>query len=114
LFSACATRQVTPPELLQAREVVRAAQADPQVLKHAPLELKRATDALARADRLGAKGEALDEIGSAAYVAQRQAETALALAKAKANEDALKTAEADRERMRADARAAEARRAQAE
>lgn len=114
LFSACATRQATLPELLHAREVVRAAQTNPQVLQHAPLELKRATDALGRADRLDAKGEALDEVGSAAYVAQRQAETAIALANAKVNEDALKAAETDRERMRADARAAEARRAQAQ
>lgn len=113
LFSACATRQATPPELLHAREVVRAAQTSPQVLQHAPLELERATEALGRADRLDAKGEPLDEVGSAAYVAQRRAETAIALAQAKADEDALKAAETDRERMRADARAAEARRAQA-
>ncbi|MFT3817840.1 MAG: OmpA family protein [Rubrivivax sp.] len=114
LMAACASNRTPPPELLAARDAVQRAQSDGQVLSNAPLELKRAGDSLRRADELNAKGESLAEVESAAYVAQRQAETAIAVAQAKRNEEAIKGAEADRERARADARAAEARRAQAE
>lgn len=114
LLSACASRMPPPPELVSARTVVSSAGADPRVLNHAPAELKKASDSLGRADRLLDKGESLAEIESAAYVAGRQAETAIALARAKANEAAISSAEADRERARADARAAEAQRARAQ
>lgn len=114
LLSACATTHTPPPALVDARSVVKSAEADAQVLRHAPLELKKASDSLRRADELNAKGESLADVESAAYVARRQAETAVTLARAKTNEDEIKTAEAERERARADARAAEARRAQAQ
>ncbi|MCA0240478.1 MAG: OmpA family protein [Proteobacteria bacterium] len=114
LLAACASDRTPPPELLAARDAVQRAQSDGQVLGNAPLELKRAGDSLRRADELNAKGEPLADVESAAYVARRQAETAMAVAQAKRNEDAIKGAEADRERARADARTAEARRAQAQ
>ena len=114
LMAACASNRSPPPELLAARDAVQRAQSDGQVLGNAPLELKRAGDSLRRADELNAKGESLADVESAAYVARRQAETAIAVAQAKRNEEAIKGAEADRERARADARAAEARRAQAQ
>lgn len=111
-LAGCATTQAPPPGLVNARAVVKSAEADQQVLRNAPLELKRAGDALRRADELNAKGESLGAVESAAYVATRQAEAAIAIARAKANEDAIKLAEVDRERARADARAAQARRAE--
>lgn len=111
-LAACATHQTPPPGLVTARAVVKAAEADAQVLRNAPLELKRAGDSLRRADELNARGESLGDVESAAYVASRQAEAAMAIARAKANEDAIQSAEADRERARADARAAQARRAE--
>lgn len=114
LLAACASNRPPPPELLAARDAVQRAQSNAQVLSNAPLELKRASDSLRRADELNAKDEALADVESAAYVARRQAETAVAVAQAKQNEEAIKGAEADRERARADARAAEARRAQAQ
>lgn len=112
LLAACATAPTPPPELLTARAAVRAAELDPNVASQAPLELKKATDTLNRANALAAKDEPRSEIASAAYVAERQAQTAIAVAKAKSNDDAIKGAEADRERARADARTADARRAQ--
>ncbi len=114
VLAACATDRTPPPELVAAREAVRQAQASPQVLAQAPLELKKAGDTLRRADELNAKGEALADVLSTSYVAQRQAETAQAVAQAKTNEDGIRGAEVDRERARADARGAEARRAQAQ
>ena len=112
LLSACATTNTPPPGLVGARDAVKMAQSDPRVLQNAPLELKKATEALRRADALNAKGEGLAEVESAAYVTTQQARSAVALATAKANEDAIKAAEVDRERARADARTAEAQRAQ--
>ncbi len=114
LLAACASQQPPPPELLQARSAVQTAGANPQVLANAPLELKKATDTLDRANALNAKGESLAEVASTAYVARRQAETAMAIADAKQNAATIQSAEAERERARADARAADARRAQAQ
>jgi len=111
LLAACASQQPPPPELLQARSAVQTAGANPQVLANAPLELKKATDTLDRANALNAKGESLAEVASTAYVARRQAETAMAIADAKQNAATIQSAEAERERARADARAADARRA---
>jgi outer membrane protein OmpA-like peptidoglycan-associated protein len=113
LLSACASNRTTPPALSDARTAVQSAQTDPLVLNNAALELKKATDALKRAEDLNGKGESLAEVESAAYVATRQAQTAMTIAQAKRDEDAIKTAEVERERARADARGVEARRAQA-
>lgn len=114
MLAACATSPTPPAELLAARQAVQTAETDPAVLKYAALDLKKATDALARANALNAKGESLSEIASASYVAQRQAETAMTLARAQGAEDAMKTAQVDRERAVADARSAQARQAEAQ
>lgn len=112
-LTACASRPAEPPaELLSATSAVQRAQALPQVSQHAPLELQRATDTLARANRQLADKAPLAEVASTAYVAERQAETAIELARAKTSEDGLRTAEAQRERVRADARQREAMQAQ--
>lgn len=114
LLAACASNPSVPQELVSARSTVHSAESDPQVLSYASLELKRATDALNRANEANAKGESLAEISSAAYVAERHAQAAMAIAKSKSNEESIKAAEADRERARADARTAEAQRARAQ
>lgn len=114
LFAGCASTPTVTPQLQQARAEVRAAEADPAVLKYAPLELKKASDSLKRADELSAKREAPADIDSAAYVAATQARTAKVLAKAQSDEDAIKSAEAERERARADANARRANSAQAQ
>ncbi|HEV6965724.1 DUF4398 domain-containing protein, partial [Roseateles sp.] len=114
LLAACASAPTVTPGLQQARSTVRSAEADPAVVKYAPLELKKASDSLRRADELSVKRESPADIDSAAYVAATQAKTAMALAKAQSDEEAIKAAEADRERVRADANAARANAAQAQ
>jgi outer membrane protein OmpA-like peptidoglycan-associated protein len=113
VLAGCASAPDAPPELLAARSAVQSAERNPAVLAHAPVELRRATESLNRANTLLANREALSEITTAAYVAQQRARTAIALARAKTDEEAIRTAEADRERARADVRTAEAQRAQA-
>ena len=108
LAASCATIDMPTPALRQARQTVHSAQADPAVQSGAPLELKRASEALDRADRALTNGDTPREIDHYAYVATRRAETAMALAAAKTDEGAIKTAEVDRERARADMRTLEA------
>ncbi len=114
ILGACATSQPPPAALVEARSTLRQAELDPAVLTHAPLELKKATTSLNRANQLQDKGESVDEIRSAAYVANQQAKTAMAIAKAKGNDVAIAGAEADRERARSEMLAAQAKRAQAD
>lgn len=114
VVASCATIDVPTPALRQARDAVRAAQTDPAVLSGAPLELRRATEALERADRALVNGEPPREIDHYSYVATRRAETAIAHAAAKSDEAAIKTAEVDRERTRADVRTLEAQVARAD
>lgn len=114
ILGGCATSQPPPAALVEARTTLRQAELDPAVLTHAPLELKKATDSLNRANQLQDKGEPVDEIRSAAYVANQQAKTAMAIAQAKGNDLAIAGAEADRERARSEMLAAQAKRAQAD
>ena len=111
LLGACATTQAPPQALVEARTTVRSAELDATVQTQAPLELKKATDSLSRANTLLDKGEPLAEVSSAAYIASQQAKTAMAVAQAKSNDAAMGAAELDRERVRGDMRSAEAQRA---
>ncbi len=110
--AGCASTSSAPPALVEARNTVSAASSDPNVLANAPLELKRATDALGRAEYALTKGENID-VNHNAYLATQRARTAIAAGNAKASEDMIRTAEVERERVRADARTREAQRAQA-
>jgi len=114
LFAGCASAPTVTPALQEARSNVRAAEADPAVLKYASLDVKKAGDSLRRAEELSARRESPADIDSAAYIASTQARTAQALAKAATEEEAIKLAEADRERARADANARRAANAQAQ
>jgi outer membrane protein OmpA-like peptidoglycan-associated protein len=114
ILGACATTQPPPPALVDARSTVRSAQLDATVQTQAPLELKKATDSLNRANALLDKGEPMAEVSSAAYIASQQAKTAMSIAKAKSNDIAMSAAELERERARSDMRAAEAQRARAQ
>ena len=110
--AGCASTSSPPPALVEARNTVSTASADPNVLANAPLELKKASDALGRAEHALSKGEDID-VNHNSYLATQRARAAIAAGNAKASEDMIRTAEVERERARADARAREARRAQA-
>jgi len=114
LVGACATSQPPPAALVEARATLRTAELDAAVLNYAPLELKKATASLTRANQLQDKGEPVADIHSAAHIASQQAKTAMAIAKAKGNDVAIASAEVERERMRGDMMAGQAQRAQAD
>ena len=80
-FAGCASAPDTPPpELASARDAVHRAETDPSVLRNAPMELKRATEALNRANTLYVKRERNADVVSAAYIAQREADAAMTIA----------------------------------
>ena len=75
LLAACASHAPSPA-LEQARSVVSAVAGDPVVNQYAPVELKQATDALARAEREWADDRNETETNHLAYIARQRAEIA--------------------------------------
>jgi outer membrane protein OmpA-like peptidoglycan-associated protein len=105
LLAACAATPRNDAALEQARAAHSAAQADPEVLRHAAAELDLATRTLAEAGRAPAH-----ETAHLAYLAQQRARIARELAPARANERAALEArlrDAEEGRARAEARAKE-------
>lgn len=107
LLAACATRAPLPA-LEQARSVVSAAQSDPSVNQYAQLELKQATDALAKADREWADDHDESETSHLAYLASQRAEIATNTARSRQLDANLKQAGSDADRIRLQARTQEA------
>jgi outer membrane protein OmpA-like peptidoglycan-associated protein len=125
LLAACAS--TTPsPALEEARTAVSTAAGNPVVNQYAQLELKQATDALAKADRVWADDRDTSETNHLAYLARQRAEIATNTARARQLDADIKqaggeadrirlqarTQEADAARMRADAQARDAQLAQ--
>jgi len=108
IAASCATIDAPTPALQEARATMRVAEGDSAVLAGAPLELKRANEALDRANHALISGEPIAEIDHHAYIATRRAQLAIAVGAAKNNEAAIKAAEVERERARADVRTLEA------
>lgn len=127
LLAACASH--TPlPALEQARSAVSAAAGNPNVNQYAQVELKQATDALARADREWADDRDVAETTHLAYIATQRAEIATNTARARELQGGIeragseadrirlqaRTLEADQARLRAEANARQAQAAQAQ
>lgn len=107
LLAACGARGPLN-ELEQVRSQVNSTAANPEVTRRAPLELKSATDTLARADHAWNKDGDESEARHLAYLARQRAETASALAQARAAEDQIKNASAQADQMRLAERTREA------
>jgi outer membrane protein OmpA-like peptidoglycan-associated protein len=107
VLAACASRGPLP-EIEAARTQINSATANPDVARRAPLELKTATDTLARADRVWSEDGDQTEAKHLAYLAQKQAETATALTHARAADDQMKDARSQADRLRLQARTSEA------
>ncbi len=111
-LAACASN--TPlPALEQARSAVSAAAGDPAVNQFAQLELKQATDALARADREWADDRDVSETTHLAYVASQRAEVATNAARARQLHASIERAGSEADRIRLQARTLEADQARA-
>jgi outer membrane protein OmpA-like peptidoglycan-associated protein len=107
LLAACAS--TTPsPALEEARIAVTTAAGDPAVNQYAQLELKQATDALAKADSEWADDRDTSETNHLAYLARQRAEIATNAARARQLDANIKQAGAEADRIRLQARTQEA------
>lgn len=111
LLGACAALPPDDPALVQARAVVGAAQADPQVASLAPRELDAARASLAEAERLAGERSDGAEVEHQAYLAEQRARSARELAQARANEAQIAHAGEERNRVLLESRAEETYRA---
>lgn len=107
LLAACASRAPLPA-LEDARNAISTAAVDPAVTQFAQLELKQATDALAKADRQWTDDHDEAEGNHLAYLARQRAEIATNTARSRQLEAALKEAGSEADRIRLQARTAEA------
>jgi len=107
LLAACAS---TAPSaaLEQARSAVSAVAGDPIVNQYAPVELKEATDALARADREWAEDHDETETNHLAYIARQRAEIATNAARSRQLDANIQQAGSEADRIRLQARTLEA------
>lgn len=107
LLAACAS--TTPsPALEEARTAVSTAAGDPAVNQYAQLELKQATDALAKADRVWADDRDTSETNHLAYIARQRAEIATNAARARQLDANIQQAGSEADRIRLQARTQEA------
>ena len=108
MLGACATYDVRPTALEDARLAVDTARSNPNVVALAPVELNDAVAAYRRAeDRFRDDGDTA-EVRHLGYVARQRAEIALQAASLKASERDIATARAERERVQRLAREREA------
>ncbi len=108
LLVACASSPKSNPALEEARSVYTRATGDADTVRSAPLELRRAQDALQRGDAALNEGEDLATIEHYAYLARQSATTALQSGEIARAEQAVTAAAAERNRILITARGAEA------
>ncbi len=108
LLSACASSPVTNPALEEARSVYGRASSDADTARTAPLELRRAQEALRQGDAALQDGQDTRVVEHYAYLARQSAATALQSGEIARAEKAVEAAGAERNRILIDARGAEA------
>ena len=111
-LSACASMPQPNAELENARAAVQTAEADPNVVKYAPLDLDRARKELGNAEDAALHHREAD-IAQSAYLATQDARIAQAHAAAKADEARVAAGQAERDRIMLAARTREAENAKA-
>ncbi|GKT18156.1 OmpA family protein [Acidovorax sp. SUPP2522] len=107
LLAACASPGPLPA-VEQARSAVNRAATDPAVNQYAQLELKAATDTLARADHVLRDEKDESEANHLAYLATQRAAIATNTAQARRLDAEIKQAGSETDRLRLEARTREA------
>jgi outer membrane protein OmpA-like peptidoglycan-associated protein len=107
-LAACSSMPASNASLDQARSDVRSAQADGPTQTLAALELKQATDALARAEAAFARRDDTAQVDQLAYIARQRAALARETGARKGSEAAVASAGAQSDKLRLDARTREA------
>lgn len=110
LLGACSSMQTTNL-LEQTRSDYRTVQNNPQVAKYAPLELKQADDAMAKANAAAADNQSPEDIDKLAYLAKQKIAVTQEMTKQKSAESSIAGASKERDQLRLDQRTNEADRA---
>ena len=108
LLAACGSQPSTTSLLDQTRYDYQSAQNNPKVARYAPLEMKQAGDALAKADVAAANNDSLEDIDKLAYLAKQKVALAQEVAKQKSAESEIAKSGQERDQMRLAQRTAEA------
>lgn len=114
MLGACSSMPTTTPMLDQARGDFIAANNNPNVSSHAPLEFREASEALEKANAAAARKDSLEDIDRLAYIAKQKIATANEVAKRKVAEAEIANSGRVRDQVRLEARTAEADRAKAD
>lgn len=114
LLSGCASLPDRIPELEQAREAVNAVDRDPMAERVSGAELKKAKQALQRAESVKESNGELNEILHQAYLANRHADIITARIGEATAREKIERSEAERKQVLLQARAREAEKANAE
>jgi outer membrane protein OmpA-like peptidoglycan-associated protein len=107
-LASCSSTPDRNARLEDARNSYRDAQSDPQVVNLAALELKEASDALAKANNASNQRQDSATVDHLAYLAQRRVAIAQETAKRKGAEATVSQADAERDKIRLAARTDEA------
>lgn len=113
LMTACSSMPKTTSLLDQTRSDYTAAQSNPKVAVHAPVEMKQATEAMEQANSASKDRDSAEKIDNLAYLAKRKIALAQEVAKQKAAEAEVSAAGKERDEMRLAQRTNEADRAKA-
>jgi outer membrane protein OmpA-like peptidoglycan-associated protein len=108
VLTACATTPAPNSALEQARQRVKSAQADTRVVAHAPLELKRAEQALQLAEKTWAADGSPAIVDHQAYMAGQRVTLAQETAASLSDQAVTASAAAERDRVRLASRTDEA------
>ncbi|MDP1649277.1 MAG: OmpA family protein [Rubrivivax sp.] len=107
-LAGCSTVPDANPRLVEARSAYSMAQATPQTRDGAPVELKQAGDALARANEAFARRDDATTVDHLSYLTRQRVALAQEVGSRKAAEAAVARAAADRDQLRLAARTREA------
>lgn len=107
-LAGCASTPKDNATLSQARASYAVAEADPAVVKYAPIELKAANDAIGGATHALKEREKPEVIQNLSYIARQKVAIAQETARLKVAEEQIKSSSADRDKVLLQARTAEA------
>ena len=108
LLTACNSMPTNTSMLDQTRNDYRSAQSNPKVASYAPLEMKQASDAMAKANAAAANNDSTEEIDKLAYLAKQKIALTQEIAKQKSAEADVAKSGTERDKMRLDQRTREA------
>ena len=108
LLTACNSMPTSTSMLDQTRNDYQSAQSNPKVASYAPLEMKQASDAMAKANAASANNDSTEDIDKLAYLAKQKIALTQEVAKQKSAEADVAKSGTERDKMRLDQRTREA------